>query len=63
MRLRAQEVLELPLPADRGRWDEAAALLEDGAPLAEVGRAMDEAYGLAGDDELLDWWLALLPGP
>ena len=54
MRLRAQEVLELPLPADRERWDAAAARLRTGAPLAEVGRLMDEAYGLTGDEELLD---------
>jgi len=61
MRLRAQEVLELPLPADREAWDEAADLLERGAPLVEVGRRMDEAYGLGDDDELLAWWIDLLP--
>ena len=62
LRLRAREVLELPLPADRGRWDEAAALLRSGAPLEVAGRTMDEAYGLVGDDELLAWWTGLLPG-
>ena len=61
MRLRAQEVVELPLPADRSAWDEAASLLRAGSPLAEVGRRMDEAYGLVGDEELLAWWLGLLP--
>jgi hypothetical protein len=57
VRLRAAEVLELPLPADRARWDDAARLLQQGRPLAEVGAAMDAAYGLEGDDELLAWWL------
>ena len=61
LRIRATEVLDLPTPADRGRWSAAAALLRDGQPLAEVGRTMDEAYGLIGDDELLAWWLDRLP--
>ncbi|MEZ5181430.1 MAG: hypothetical protein R2702_06100 [Acidimicrobiales bacterium] len=61
LRLRAAEVLELPLPADRGAWGDAARLLRAGAPLAEVGRVADAAYGLADDDELLEWWLDRLP--
>lgn len=61
LRLRAAEVLELPVPADRARWADAAERLRAGRPLAEVGSAMDAAYGLDGDDELLRWWLARLP--
>jgi SAM-dependent methyltransferase len=61
LRLRAAEVLELPIPADRRGWDHAAWALQGGAPLAEVGAAMDAAYGLEADAELLAWWLALLP--
>lgn len=63
MRLRAQEVLALPLPADRAAWDDAAARLRAGAPVAEVGAAMDAAYGLADDAELLGWWRERLPAP
>lgn len=61
LRLRAAEVLELPTPADRVAWDAAAEALSAGAPVAEVGAAMDAAYGLPGDDALLAWWLDLLP--
>jgi hypothetical protein len=57
VRLRAAEVLDLPLPSGRDRWDEAAALLSTGAPLEEVGAAMDAAYGLEGDEALLEWWI------
>lgn len=57
VRLRAAEVLDLPLPSERDRWDEAADLLARAAPLAEVGAAMDAAYGIEGDPVLLDWWL------
>lgn len=61
LRLRAAEVLELPLPADGRRWRAAAERLAAGAPLAEVGAAMDAAYGLVDDHELLAWWLDLVP--
>lgn len=74
IRLRATEVLDLPLPADRAAWDAAAALLAAGRGadgledhvdrLRQVGTLMDEAYGLVGDDELLEWWRERLPrGP
>ncbi|WP_426570953.1 HsdM family class I SAM-dependent methyltransferase [Aquihabitans sp. McL0605] len=77
MRLRAQEVLDLPIPADLDRWDGAATLLRTAAVLRAsghpfdlaghrahlqtVGRLMDEAYGLVDDEELLGWWLEQLP--
>jgi hypothetical protein len=61
LRLRASDVVELPTPADRAAWDAAAEALAAGAPVAEVGAAMDAAYGLPGDDALLAWWHDLLP--
>lgn len=59
VRLRAAEVVDLPLPAHLEPWTEAADLLRAGGDLAAVGAAMDAAYGLADDDELLGWWLGL----
>ena len=74
LRLSASDLLALPLPADRAAWDRAArsfrvASAADGptadvdrrALLVDAGRAMCEAFGLGGDDELLDWWAARLP--
>ena len=71
LRLRASEVLELPLPVDRERWDEAAALLRAAGPptrrsghlalLAAAAALMDRAYGIDADGDLLAWWLDLLP--
>lgn len=74
LRLSASDVLALPLPADRRPWGRAArsfraASTLDGpdvdserrARLVEAGRAMCEAFGLAGDDELLEWWTGRLP--
>jgi len=61
LRLRAAEVLELPLPADRAAWDEAARRLRSGGALNEVGRAGDAAYGLVDDEEVLAWWVDRLP--
>lgn len=61
LRLRAAEVLELPTPSDRAAWDVAGQALSAGAPVVEVGAAMDAAYGLPGDDALLAWWIDLLP--
>jgi hypothetical protein len=61
LRLRAAEVAELPLPADRAAWDAAADRLRSGASVAEVGAAMDRAYGLVDDRDLLAWWLDRFP--
>ena len=58
IKLSARQVLEIPLPADRGAWDEAAARIEvahahpdhlDGAI-----RLLDRAYST----DLYDWWRA-----
>ncbi|MEJ5256257.1 MAG: N-6 DNA methylase [Acidimicrobiales bacterium] len=72
MKLAAREVLEIPLPPRAGPWEEAAALLRDGAAaaaaddglrwrdrLVRAGEAMTEAYGTGGD--ALAWWAARLP--
>jgi hypothetical protein len=77
LRLRPADVLALPLPAHRVPWDRAAEAFaaaqaldpnqpgsadERRALLLEVGRAMGDAYGVGGDEELLAWWAARLPG-
>jgi hypothetical protein len=59
VKLAASQVLEAPLPVDREAWDEGARLLEIGAPIAEVGAVMNQAYG--GTDDVLAWWAARLP--
>ena len=76
LRLRPADVLALPLPAHRDPWDRAATAFaaaqavdqsdpgaadERRALLLEVGRAMGDAYGVGGDEELLAWWAARLP--
>jgi hypothetical protein len=58
VKLAASQVLEVPLPSDEGAWDEAARLLESGAPVAAVGAAMNDAYGAS--DELFAWWSSRL---
>lgn len=71
LRLSASDVLALPLPQDRAAWERAtrsfaaASGAVDEAAHRELlrasARAMDEAYGLIDDDELLSWWTARLP--
>ena len=64
VKLSARQVAALPLPADAGAWDEAAALLPAAqqdderrtALLGEVARLMCRAYGVA-DPMVLQWWL------
>ena len=63
LKLAAKQVMELPLPADRLAWEEAAAMIRE-TPTATVaeGRAMsvevavimNRAYG--ADESVLDWW-------
>ena len=63
VKLAARQVGELPLPTDRRRWDEAAAIVasvpaERPNPpdaVVTIGELMTEAYG-AGSD-VFDWWL------
>jgi hypothetical protein len=54
VKLAASQVLQVPLPPDDQAWDEAAALLESGAPVADVGATMNAAY--RGSPDLLAWW-------
>ena len=64
-RMRATDVMALPLPTDLAEWNKAAALLQAQAPLVEVGEAMNRAYGLGSNqtlcDELTAWWLGQMP--
>ena len=68
LRPTASTLLELPLPPDTSKWDEAAALISDhgqvvdgtqeppsSAVLRQIGAVMNEAYG--GTAEVLHWWL------
>lgn len=71
LKLSASEVLDLPLPADRGAWTVAAEHFEraskaetDEARSVELRLAatsMCEAFGLEDDAELLSWWTDCLP--
>lgn len=64
LKLAARQVLELPLPADREAWREAADLISD-APISSiedgwavscrVASIMTVAYG--ADGAVLQWWL------
>lgn len=69
VKLSARQVLDLPLPADRAAWDDAAALARAVPPVHDPGRrAALERYGAAacvayGVDpgDVLPWWLGRLP--
>jgi hypothetical protein len=66
VRLSARQLLALPLPLDRARWQAAATELERAAPAwpegaAAFGAEMNAAYGLAPDHPSLAWWLDRLP--
>ncbi|MEM7322160.1 MAG: N-6 DNA methylase [Actinomycetota bacterium] len=66
LKLAARQVAELPLPTDRGAWQEAAAMVAaapDRQPAAAawalacaVAEVMNRAYG--ADDGVYRWWLA-----
>ena len=70
LRVTARELLELPLPANKQKWIEAAAVFEqlqnlNGAEerlhlLKHVGALMCDAYGVESGD-VFDWWSARLP--
>ncbi|WP_203231302.1 HsdM family class I SAM-dependent methyltransferase [Nocardioides caldifontis] len=71
VKLSARQVAALPLPSDRGAWDEGAALAraaqdDPGRPAGErlrpLGAAMCAAYGLSTVEqgEVLDWWCGRL---
>ena len=63
IKLSAQQVAALPLPADTGAWDAAADLARRAQAASDVDRhdalravveRMCEAYD---DDSALEWWL------
>lgn len=72
LRLGARDCLDLPLPADRDGWNEAARLIEaaSGAPddeqrlelLREYANVVCSAYGCPEDLELVAWWWERLTG-
>ncbi len=73
LRLSARDLLALPLPTDREAWDRGAAAFADAQAattaarrldrLVACARAVDEAFGLVDDEELLAWWRQRLPRP
>ncbi len=70
IKLAAKQLLDLPLPPDRARWAEAAALVEPRSQesprdrhhrLVRVGRLMTQAYG--EPERVFEWWRARLRAP
>lgn len=60
LKLRAADVLDIPLPADDEAWAEAASLVAEGPGAVErIGASMQRAYG--ADSDVLEWWAARLP--
>lgn len=55
IKLRAADVLDIPLPADRTKWREAAALVTDGPTAVDrIAELMHDAY--AGTPDVMRWW-------
>ncbi len=55
IKLRAADVLDIPLPKGRRQWDEAAALVGEGpTAVDQIAVLMHEAYD--SDPELMEWW-------
>lgn len=55
IKLRANDVLEIPLPPVCSFWDRAAALVPEGpAAVEEIASLMLQSFG--GDESLLTWW-------
>ncbi|MFA9565716.1 MAG: hypothetical protein ACERLM_13565, partial [Acidimicrobiales bacterium] len=66
IRVSARSVTGVPLPSDRARWDDAAALVEqwhedpgDREVLRRYARTATEAYELGESDvdDLCSWWM------
>jgi hypothetical protein len=70
VKLSARQVLDIPLPAGTGAWEEAAGLLRRTAGVDDrrdwtdrmslFGSLMCQAYGVGA--EVLEWWVPRLPG-
>lgn len=62
IKLSARQVVDIPTPRDRHRWEEAAALLASRRGLLDLddrecfGSMMSAAYGIADGQELIGWW-------
>lgn len=55
IKLRARDVLDLPLPPDRAAWERAAALIAGGPEMVDsIAEQMHRAFG--ADPTVLDWW-------
>jgi hypothetical protein len=60
LKLSARQVVSVPLPSDRGRWEAAARALRAGRPLVDVGPDLSVAYGLDAEHPVTTWWRARL---
>jgi hypothetical protein len=69
IKLSAKQLAQLPLPADRPLWEQAAQLLQAGhlapadgrrAALLQASRLMTGAYGLKNPDEIYSFWFKRL---
>lgn len=71
LRVPARLLLDLPCPAGRTAWEQAAALAREVAScgstapargdLERIGQLMLDAYDLGGDRGLLQWWVQRIP--
>ncbi|MEM7140544.1 MAG: N-6 DNA methylase [Actinomycetota bacterium] len=67
MRITAAGLAELPLPADRAAWDDAAGMVEAlgrrdrGVDIDGVAAACVTAYGVDDGAELHNWWRSRRP--
>lgn len=71
LRLRAAEVLDLPLPSDEDDWAEGARAFRQASQASDADErrthlvasaaAMTRAFGLGDDQDLLAWWTSRLP--
>ena len=55
IKLRAADVLDIPLPSNQAKWEEAAALVPLGpSAIDRIAALMHDAYG--GNAALMAWW-------
>jgi hypothetical protein len=65
LKLNGAQIGSLPLPTDIAKWTQAAELLKslhdkdsgNASILAEFAWIITSAYGVAGDDPVVRWWL------
>lgn len=67
IKLSASQVLDIPTPGDRGRWEKAASLLASGNggldrdEWLRFGSMMSDAYGISDQREVIGWWSGRWP--